>query len=268
MIRRFSACLCSCVVFSLLCLAACSDPSSDDNPFVLNDHATHTVVVIDEYPHDAQAFTQGLLWHDGLLYESTGLRGSSSVRAVDRDTGDVRQKVDLDAELFGEGLARVGDRLIQLTWQAETALVWNIDDLSAADSFTYQGEGWGLCHDGSALVMSNGSHELIFRDPISFAETGRRSVTHLDQPIDRLNELECTGDRVLANVWQTDLIVDIDTETGTLVRIIDASPLRDVLDSPSADVLNGSAVDGDRGHLLVTGKLWPTLFAVDVVPLP
>jgi glutaminyl-peptide cyclotransferase len=233
------------------------------------------VRVVARHPHDPNAFTQGLLLHGGELYESTGQYGESSLRRVEVETGRVLAERPLPAEWFGEGLARVpgagagDDRLIQLTWQEGVAAVWRLDDLERAGAHHFEGEGWGLCHDptvpGGRLVMSDGSARLTFRDPASFAETGAVTVTREGRPVGLLNELECVGDRVLANVLGSDQIVEIDPATGRVTALIDASGLLTPAEARAADVLNGIAHDPADGTWLITGKLWPWLFRVEVV---
>lgn len=220
--------------------------------------------VLRTYPHDSRAFTQGLLVVDGKLYESTGLFGRSSIRRVDLASGVVEQQVALPAELFGEGLARVGDRLIQLTWKNGKALVWDLGGLKKVAEFSYDGEGWGLCFDGRRLVMSDGSDRLTFRNPGTFARVGEVHVRRNGSPVVNLNELECVGASVYANVWQDDHIARIDPATGEVTGWIDASGLLDRGEAASADVLNGIAEAG-AGHLFVTGKLWPNLYEVEIV---
>ena len=218
------------------------------------------------YPHDTEAFTQGLLWRNGHLFESTGLYGESSLREVDLRTGTVVRRHDLPADLFGEGLAAVRDHLVQLTWKHGTALVWRTADFSVARQFAYEGEGWGLCFDGEHLVMSDGSDRLVFRDPDSFAVARTVHVTRDGAPVRALNELECVDGAVYANVWQTDEIVRIDPRTGRVEATIDAGGLLDAASRGHADVLNGIAFVPETGHFLITGKLWPWVFEVRWVP--
>jgi glutaminyl-peptide cyclotransferase len=221
------------------------------------------------YPHDSGAFTQGLVYTDAWLYESTGLEGQSSLRRVELGTGRVDARVELEPDLFGEGLALVGERLIQISWQQGRALVWSLDSLQLEREFTYEGEGWGLCHDGTRLVMSDGSSVLQLRDPHTFELLGTLDVRHEGHPVTRLNELECVNGDVLANVWYESRIVRIDGQTGTVTAIIDASELLahpDVANAPDADVLNGIAYIPERDRLLLTGKLWPSLFEVSLQP--
>jgi Glutamine cyclotransferase len=221
--------------------------------------------VVRVYPHDVRAFTQGLLFLDGKLYESTGLNGRSSVRRVDLTSGKVEQESKLPAEFFGEGLARVGERLIQLTWKNRRALVWNLTTLRKESEFSYDGEGWGLCFDGRHLVMSDGSDRLTLRNPTSLAKEGELRVRLAGQPLANLNELECSGSVVYANVWQDNHIARIDARSGEVTAWIDASGLLDPSEAAGADVLNGIAEMANTGHLLITGKLWPHVYEVEVV---
>jgi len=221
--------------------------------------------VVRSYPHDPRAFTQGLLLVDDKLYESTGLRGHSSVRRVDLASGKVELAAKLPPTLFGEGLARVGQRLFQLTWKAGRAIVWDIATLKKQAELTYEGEGWGLCFDGRQLIMSDGSDRLTRRNPASFAKEGEIRVRLAGRPLGNLNELECAGDVIYANVWQDNHIARIDGRNGNVTGWIDASGLLDRTEAVSADVLNGIAAPGGHGRLLVTGKLWPRLFEVEVV---
>jgi glutamine cyclotransferase len=229
--------------------------------------ANFRLKVVRTFPHDARAFTQGLLFLDGKLYESTGLFARSSVRRVDLASGQVEQVSNLPAELFGEGLARVGQRLFQLTWKNQKVLVWDLATLHKQTEFAYDGEGWGLCFDGRRLVMSDGSDKLALRNPSTFAKEGELRVRLAGQPLANLNELECVGPVLYANVWQDNHIARIDAKTGEVTGWIDASGLLDPSESAGADVLNGIADMASTGHLLVTGKLWPHLYEVEIVPL-
>jgi glutaminyl-peptide cyclotransferase len=204
---------------------------------------------------------------DGKLYESTGLQGRSSVRRVDLASGVVEAQTALPAELFGEGLARVGQRLIQLTWKNHKALVWDLGTLSKVAEFSYEGEGWGLCFDGRRLVMSDGSDRLTFRNPTTFEPEGELRVRRDGRPVRNLNELECVGGLVYANVWQDNHIARIEAATGVVTGWIDATGLLDRDLAASADVLNGIAAMDGKGTLLVTGKLWPNLYEAEVVPV-
>lgn len=225
------------------------------------------VEVQNSYPHDSGAFTQGLLLYEGSLYESTGLYGSSTLRQVNPVTGAVIRSVSLDASLFAEGLARVGSNLIQLTWKEGTAIVWDLATFTEVQRFTYTGEGWGLCFDGTRLVMSDGSSSLVFRDPSTFATMGALPVTLDGAPLDRLNELECVGAFVYANVWWTQSIVQIDAQSGEVVRVANAVNLLTPAERQGTDVLNGVAYNPANGHFFITGKLWPKLFDVTFGPM-
>jgi glutamine cyclotransferase len=224
--------------------------------------------VLDRRPHDPDAFTQGLLLDGDVVFESTGLYGESTLREVDPETGEVIRSVDLDPELFGEGLELVDDRLLQLTWQEQTLVVWDAATLEELDRLAYEGEGWGLClGDDDRLVMSDGSATLTFRDTATFEPLGQVDVTRDGSPVAMLNELECVDGLVFANVWQTDEMVAIDPATGAVVAVIDAAGLQAELPPGSDhDVLNGIAHDPEADTFLVTGKLWPTVFEVRFVP--
>jgi glutaminyl-peptide cyclotransferase len=222
--------------------------------------------VLEVRPHDPEAFTQGLLLDHGTMFESTGLNGKSSLREVDPKTGTVKRKVDVPRQLFAEGLALVGDRLIQLTWQEGKALVYDRASFRKTGELAYQGEGWGLCWDGTRLVMSDGSDRLTFRDPKTFAVLGSVAVTVGGRPAYQLNELECVDGVVYANVWQTDDILRIDPRDGRVTAVVDASGLLTREERLKTDVLNGIAWDPESRTFLLTGKLWPKLFQVRLVP--
>ncbi|RZL30654.1 MAG: glutaminyl-peptide cyclotransferase [Rubrivivax sp.] len=221
--------------------------------------------VVRSYPHDPQAFTQGLFFHDGFLYEGTGLYGRSSIRKVDIETGRVLQAVELPAEVFGEGISQWGDRLIGITWQEGTAFVLDLKTFKLWRKFSYPGEGWGLTHNDRELIFSDGSPELRFLDPLTFKELRRVRVTADGRPVDQLNELEWVEGEILANVWQTDRIARIDPKTGRVTGWINlAGLLPDNLRSNSDAVLNGIAYDAKKKRLFVTGKLWPKLFEIEL----
>ena len=248
------------VVFAMTATSVCAKPAVPTAP-----SPGYHLKVVRVYPHDARAFTQGLLLLDGKLYESTGLYARSSVRRVDLTSGQVELEAKLPAELFGEGLARVGDRLIQITWKNHKALVWDLSTLKKEAEFSYEGEGWGLCFDGRHLVMSDGSDKLTWRNPITFVKEGEVRVRLAGRPLVNLNELECAGGVVYANVWQDNHIARIDPNSGAVTAWIDASGLLDPSEVAGADVLNGIAEMASMGHLLVTGKLWPHVYEVEVV---
>jgi glutaminyl-peptide cyclotransferase len=201
-----------------------------------------------------------------MLYESTGRYGESSLRKVDPRTGTVVHRVLLPHAYFGEGLALRENRLVQLTWRAETALVYALADFEPVGRLSYQGQGWGLCYDGTHFFMSNGTATLTLRDPETFEVVERITVTSKGEPVQSLNELECVGDSVYANVYRTNRIVRIEKATGKVTAVIDASGLLTPIEGLSADVLNGIAHDPESGSFLITGKLWPKLFEVRFVP--
>ena len=262
---RRNACRATAVASAALwALAACARPAA--RAVQPAPAAQLRLKVVRTFPHDPGAFTQGLLFLEGKFYESTGLYGRSSLRRVDPDSGVVERGVDLPADLFGEGLARVGGRLVQLTWKNRRALVWNLATLRKEREISYQGEGWGLCFDGRHLIMSDGSETLALRDPESFAKVGEIVVRRAGQPLRNLNELECLEGIVYANVWQNSHIARIDARTGEVTGWIDASGLLRPDEAHAADVLNGIAYLPATGHLAVTGKLWPRIFEVEIVP--
>jgi glutamine cyclotransferase len=222
--------------------------------------------VVKAYPHDPEAFTQGLFFHEGFLYESTGLHGRSTIRKVEIETGKVLQAVQLPDEFFGEGIARWGDRLIGITWQEQTAFVLDLKTFKLWRKFNYPGEGWGITQNDRELVMSDGTPELRFLDPLSFKETRRLRVTSDGKPVAMLNELEWVDGEIWANIWQSDRIARINPKTGAVTAWIDLSGLSGLLPNRrgSDDVLNGIAYDTARKRLFVTGKLWPKLFEIEL----
>lgn len=226
-----------------------------------------TYRTIAQFPHDSDAFTQGLEWRDGELYESTGLHGQSTLRQVDMDTGEVLQQTRLDPWYFGEGITVLGDRIYQLTWQSRTGFIYGKETFELIDRFTYDTEGWGLTNDGARLIMSDGTAAIHFLDPISLERTGGiDAVEDAGLPVTRLNELEYAEGMLYANVWKTDYIIRIDIETGSVTGWIDLSGLLpDYLRTSGEDVLNGIAYLPESDHLLVTGKRWPYLFEIELV---
>ncbi len=223
------------------------------------------VQVVQTYPHDPGAFTQGLVLAGGRLFESTGLEGRSSIREVELTTGKVLRRLDVPTPVFAEGLALVGTRLFQITWKHEVAYTYDRDSFKKGPSFPYTGEGWGLCHDGRELVMSDGTARLAFRGVETFRQTREVTVREEGRPVDQLNELECVGSQVYANVWMTDRIVRVDPKTGAVTASIDASGLLNPAERFGTDVLNGIAYDPANDTFLITGKLWPKIFRVKFV---
>ena len=222
--------------------------------------------VVKVYPHDRTAFTQGLVYLDGVLYEGTGLNGQSSIRKVRLETGEVLQRAPLDERYFGEGIVVWGQSLIQLTWQAEKGFVYDLATFKQIKTFPYTGEGWGLTHDDTRIIMSDGSSALRFLDPVTLKETGRITVKEGSHPVDRLNELEYVKGEILANVWTTNRLARVSPKTGQVIGWIDLSGLLDKQDAVGAEVLNGIAYDAKGDRLFVTGKLWPKLFEIRLLP--
>ncbi len=243
------------------------DPTSDSGA------ATRSVVVerlsikvLAVHPHDPVAFTQGLVWDGGVLYESTGLYGRSSLRRVEPMTGEVLERRMVDPNLFGEGLARVGGKLLQLTWKAGIALVYDVGTLEQIDEYGFNGEGWGLAYDGQRLMMSDGSHRLTVRDPEDFRWLETIEVRLAGSPVPNLNELEFAEGDLYANVWGDERIVRIDPFSGAVTATIDASDLLLPEEKARVDVLNGIAYDPVSRSFWLTGKFWPKIFQVSFVP--
>jgi glutamine cyclotransferase len=227
---------------------------------------TDTFKVIQTYPHDPNAFTQGLCFSDGQLYESDGLYGQSSLREDDLATGQALQKVKVPGQYFAEGLTNWGNTLIQLTWKAHVAFVYDRTTFRLLRTLHYEGEGWGLTQDGKSLIMSDGTSTLRYLNPETFAVERTLHVTDHGKPIDQLNELEYVHGEIYANIWQTDQIARISPRTGDVIAWIDMRGiLPDVERRDSNAVLNGIAYDPATHKLYVTGKLWPKLFEIEVV---
>lgn len=223
--------------------------------------------VVNVYPHDPGAWTEGLVYEDGFLYESTGLEGHSSLRKVELDTGKVLQEVDLAAQYYGEGIAIYNQKIVQLTWQSHVGFVYDEESFKLLSEFDYPTEGWGITYDGQRLVMSDGTSTLHFLDPETFKEVGSVQVFDDSGPVDNLNELEYVNGEIYANVWLTDRIAIIEPQTGRVLGWIDLTGLLSAADlSQPVDVLNGIAYDAQHDRLFVTGKLWPKLFEIKLVP--
>ena len=269
-VSRYGALL----VVSLLALAGCGKPASPKavsvpaSPAPASSSARPGIVrysyeIVKVWPHDRDAFTQGLVFRQGSLIESTGLNGRSTLREVEIATGRALKQVALSPAYFAEGLAVLGARAFQLTWQSGKGFVYDVDTFQLQTEFAYEGEGWGLTTDGTALILSDGTNRIRFLDPASFAVTRTVAVTMDGRPLDRLNELEFILGEIFANVWQTDEVVRIDPVTGNVRGVIDFSGLLPPQDRrPDTDVLNGIAYDAKTDRLFVTGKRWPKLFEV------
>jgi len=224
--------------------------------------------VIRSYPHDRQAFTQGLFYADGSLYEGTGLHGRSSLRKVDPASGRVLKELRLDPSHFGEGITALGDRIVQVTWLSRVGFVYDRTSFRLLKLFAYPHEGWGITYDGKRLIMSDGTSVLHLLDPTDFHETAALSVFDEQGPVTGLNELEYVQGAIYANVWPTDQIAVIDPGTGRVTARIDLKGLLAARNAPGADVLNGIAYDAGGDRLFVTGKLWPKVFEIKIIKGP
>jgi glutamine cyclotransferase len=252
-------------LFCLVVAGALATAASPRVPQRIVQAPTARYQVVHVYSHDPQAFTQGLVFVDGVLYEGTGLNGRSTVRKVKLENGEVLQVQKVADEYFGEGIAVWRDRIFELTWRSGIGFIYDRASLARVGTFTFQGEGWGLTHDGTRLIMSDGTAFLRFLNPSTQRETGRIQVRDGPTAVEHLNELEFVKGEVLANVWQTDRVARIDPRTGRVTGWIDfAGLLRPAEAAPDA-VLNGIAYDAATDRLFVTGKLWPKLFEVKIV---
>ncbi|MGQ9545549.1 MAG: glutaminyl-peptide cyclotransferase [Dehalococcoidia bacterium] len=228
----------------------------------------YSYIIVNTYPHDRNAFTQGLAFEHGVLYEGTGLYGQSELRKVDLETGQVLQGRELTDEFFGEGITIYGDRVIQLTWRSHVGFVYDKESLELVREFSYSTEGWGITHDGERLVMSDGTATLHFLDPETFEKIGQIQVFDNKGFVTGLNELEYIQGEIYANVWQTDAVARISPQTGRVIAWIDLRGLLTEEDrSEPVDVLNGIAYDSESDRLFVTGKLWPKVFEIELAPI-
>ena len=228
--------------------------------------ATYTYNVVHAYPHDTSAFTEGLAYANGKLYESTGLYGDSTLRRVDLQTGNVQQKKNLPAQFFGEGITVVNDTIVQLTWREHAGFVYDMNSFNILRNFSYPTEGWGLTYDGSRLIMSDGSDKLYFLDPVTYQSDSHIQVHDGPTSVSNLNELEYVNGDVYANIWHQQKIAVINPQTGQVKAWIDLTGLQDSIVFSPEEVLNGIAYDSGNGRLFVTGKDWPRLFEINLVP--
>ena len=243
--------------------AACARaaPAAPDAPPVYGFRVVHA------YPHDRGAFTEGLFYRDGELYESTGLEGRSDIRRVRLETGEVLQRRAISAAYFGEGIVAWRDKLVELTWRSQVGFTYGLKDFRPRGDFHYPGEGWALTSDGRRLIMSDGTPDLRFLDPETLKTIGTLRVTYKGMPLANLNELEWVRGQVYANVWQTDEIVRIDPVSGAVVGVIELKGLLPASERRGdEDVLNGIAYDAGRDRLFVTGKLWPHVYEIALTP--
>jgi glutamine cyclotransferase len=265
--------------FLLFCLAlllasGCgrSQPPGDVPPAPVGNAGAivhYSYEVVQAWPHDTTAFTEGLIFRNGDLLESTGLNGESTLRDVDLNSGRVLKEISVPAEYFGEGLTVIGSRAYQLTWRNGVGFIYDADTFQLLGHFAYTGEGWGLTTDGRWLVLSDGTSHIRFLDPGTFKVIRTIDVTEAGQPVERLNELEWIKGEIFSNVWQTDEIVRIDPTTGNVRGVIDLTGLLPPEDRrPDTDVLNGIAYDDAHDRLFVTGKRWPKMFEIRLKPRP
>jgi glutamine cyclotransferase len=248
-------------ISAISCFSACS-PSENDV------HHFYTYHIINAFPHDDKAFTQGLVVSDGFFYESTGLYGASSVRKVDPITGNSIKRYELPNRFFGEGLTIVGNEIIQLTWRSRVGFVYDKDTFAVQKEFNYQTEGWGITYDGKRLIMSDGTATLYFLDPETLKTIAQIEVFDEDGSVTRLNELEFIKGEIYANIWGSDHIVRINPQTGRVVAWIDLTGLLPPEDrTRPVEVLNGIAYDAQKDRIFVTGKLWPKVFQIELIPI-
>src|SRR5215813_1219066 len=255
------------VIIGVALFGANRSSRSDENNNVVPDVRARRIdyEVVNSYPHDPTSFTQGLLWHDGGLYESTGQYGQSKLRRLEFPSGRVLKEVNLSRELFGEGLALVNNRLIQLTWQSQRGFVYDLNTFKLEREFSYSTEGWGLTYDGKNLILSDGSSDLFYFDPQTFKTIRKMAVRMNGQPIEELNELEFIDGEIWSNVWQQDLILQIDPSSGTVKSFLDLKGILAPSDKTGVEnVLNGIAYDQASKRIFVTGKLWPRIFEIKI----
>ena len=226
--------------------------------------ANYGFKVVNTYPHDPKAFTQGLVYYNGSFYEGTGMYGESELRKVEIKTGKVLQRVAIPEKYFGEGIALFDGKIYQITWKNKEGFIYDLNTFGRIGNFSYATEGWGLTQDGKSLILSDGSERLYFLNPKTLKPERSITVTLEGKAINNLNELEYIGGKIYANVWQTTQIVIIDPKTGIVEGLIDLRGLA-LLMPPSADVLNGIAYDAQNKRLFVTGKYWPYLFEIELV---
>lgn len=242
---------------------ATPSPQQNESPPLVTDVPVYTYEVVNAFPHDPKAFTQGLAFHDGNLYESTGHHGASSLRKVELKTGKVKKKYNVPQEYFAEGMAILQGKIYQLTWQSRKCFIYDLKSFDVIGEFHQAGEGWGLTTDGKSLIMSDGTSQLRFLDPNTFLPVRTINVLNQDQPLVDLNELEYVRGEIYANIWHSERIVRIDPSNGKITGWIDLSGLRPSdVDTDTDNVLNGIAYDEKDDRLFVTGKRWTKLFEI------
>ncbi|MBL0938831.1 MAG: glutaminyl-peptide cyclotransferase [Gemmatimonadaceae bacterium] len=245
--------------------ASAANTDSGSAPIVRT--PTYGYEIVATYPHDPKAFTQGLLWHQGRFFESTGQVKESSIREVELASGRAIRKSDLEEPYFGEGIVIIGDEMFQVTWENGKAFTYDWKTFTRQKTFSYDGEGWGLTTDGSSIIMSNGSNTLIYRDPATFKAVKAVTVTDKGVPVSQLNELEWVKGEIWANVWQSEQIARIDPATGNVLGWIDLTGILPTIDrTGKEDVLNGIGYDAEKDRIFVTGKYWSKLFEIRITP--
>lgn len=272
--------ICYLIIIFLLIISGCTPGSSGNNqqrplpnknkeehePQDMPDLFRYTYRVVNSYPHDREAFTQGLFYYQGFLYESTGLTGHSTLRKTNLETGEVLQKLEVPDIYFAEGMTIFRDKIYQLTWLHNKGFIYDLASFQKLQEFSYQGEGWGLTHNEKFLIMSDGTSQIRFLDPETLAVDHTISVTYGQRRITNINELEFIDGQIFANIWQTDQIVRIEPKNGRVTGIIDLTGLLSADDQHKpVDVLNGIAFDAENDRLFVTGKLWPKIFEIKLV---
>lgn len=258
--QRVTAILIVSVLVSVLVLSMYFSSSQQESTI-----PWYTYRIMNTYPHDPQAFTQGLVFHNGYLYESTGLYNFSTLRRIELETGNILQIKHLSHQYFGEGMTIFTDSIIQLTWKSNLGFVYDVHSFELLQNFSFPSEGWGLTHDGDQLIMSDGTTTLSFLDPETFGKIGELHVQNNESVI-RINELEYIQGELFANIWKTDYIARIDLETGKIIGWIDLSELCDASAEDINDVLNGIAYDVQSDRMFVTGKHWPYLYEIQIIP--
>ena len=269
---KYVICCFAIIIFGYGCSRSTSDANGTPSiqlSAAENESLVYGFEIVEKYEHDPEAFTQGLVYFDGYLYEGTGLYGSSSLRKIDIPTGKVIKRYNLPSRYFGEGITIFNNRLLQLTWQKGLMFAYDIDSFKSVGQYSYDTEGWGITNDGSHLIVSDGTDILFFRDAFSFEEIRRLRVLDGDKVVKNLNELEFIEGEIWANVWQTDRIARINPETGIVNGWINLTGLLSDEDRNGrrVDVLNGIAFDESSKRIFVTGKWWPVLYEIKIIEL-